>query len=372
MLTRDVYKSNDPTVRIHRRSHISSFVTCPSRLVAEEKHDSGIDPIARHRGLLFHGCAEYVLKSQMAGWNPDAVDVEPVITQGEVGVRDEVRAMVKSWRNRWRFAKPLEVEALATSVILRPDESPDGLTHMIGGRIDLQVERAVWDWKTAYKILSQEQSEDDIQCGSYAILASDRYNWSDLSVNVAFVRWGVTRTVRFDLKKLLEWQERLKLHILNFLQWEKRLAEADPEEKNPGPHCGTCPILARCESAAPATVVNIEDANLMGGQLAKISKQSPAMKEALVAWLLDHPDQRVQVGDRFYGLGLSGSNKVEDAEAFVSVCDDLGITDFWRCLSVDSTKLKALKKKHPRLEAAIADLIVDRRKPALVPIKEAT
>lgn len=369
-----VYQSDDPAIRIHRRSHISSFVNCPSRLAAEDKWDSGIDPVARMRGNLFHSCAEYVLKSVKAGWKAQDVDIEPVLEKNadiaDAAIQAEVRELVKAWQIRWDFPTPIEVEQLCTSTILTPDESPDRLTHQIGGTIDLACEpNNVWDWKTAYACLSQEAAQEDIQVGSYALLASDRYGWEEVAVSVAFVRWGVTRRVEFDLDSILDWEQRLKAHLLNYLVWESQMEKEDPETKRAGPHCATCPILSRCDSAAPAAIVNVDDAGEFGNHLAKLRAQSPAMSSSLIEWLQQNPESHVKIGERYYGLGLSGSHKCEDAESLAAICKEQGI-DFWRCLSVDKQKLASLCKKNPGLEAAIAHLVVDRRKPALVSIKE--
>ena len=146
------------------------------------------------------------------------------------------------------------------------------------------------------------------------------------------------------------------------------MLQEDPETKVSGPHCKTCPILARCDSAAPDAILDAQDADLMGNHLAKISGQSPAMKAALINWLLKHPDQVVTVGNNKYKLGLAGSHKIEDAQAFGAACEELGI-DPWPALSVDKQKVTTLCKKHPRLESALAGLVVDKRKPALVPVK---
>ncbi len=370
LLTANVYHSDDPSIRIHRRSHISNFVNCPARLAAEDQWESGIDPVARARGHAFHRCTEFVLKSQLAGWQAADVNVEPVIEQADAGIRDEVRSLEKSWRLRYQFPKPIEVETLCKSIILRPDESPDGLTHMIGGTIDLTCEpRNVWDWKTAYAILSQEAAQDDIQVGSYALLASDRYGWETLTVNVAFVRWGVTRSVDFDMESILDWEQRLKGHLLAYLSWESEMIKEDSSIKRAGPHCATCPIISRCDSAHPSAIANAEDAQEFGNHLAKLSAQSPAMKASLIAWLIQNPEEHVKVGERFYGLGLSGSCKVEDAESFAGICGEQGI-DFWSVLNIDKARLATLCKNNRGLEAAIEGLIVDRRRPSLVPIKE--
>lgn len=379
LLKANIYESDDPSVRIHRRSHISSFALCPSKLAAEDKWETGGGgelAVARDRGRLFHRCAQYVLLSQKKGWRPERVNIEPVIEQAPATVDDDVKEEVREFVNKWIVCWPFkadkirEVEAMCASTILEPDESPDGLTHKIGGQIDLNLDpNHVWDWKTSWRCPGQTEFEQDIQVGSYALLASDRFGLDKVTVSMAFVRWGATRTVSLDLDAIAEWEQRLKSHLLNFLKWESEMSAADPETKVPGPHCAWCPILERCESAAPSVIVSIDDANDFGNHIERNELQTPAMKKSLIAWLEQHPGQTIQIGHRRYRLGLKGSHKVEDAQALAAICETEGI-DFWGCLSVDKNKLATLCKRHPGLEAAIEPLVVDRRKPALVSVKE--
>ncbi len=367
LLSRSTYDSGDPTIRIHRRSHISSFTICPARLVAEDKWDSGIDPVALERGRMFHRCAEVALQQQIDGADITDVDVQSVIDDCGSAIRDDVMRLFNLWQQRWSFESPVAVEQMCTSTILSPEESPDGLTHKIGGVMDLVcAPNQIWDWKTAYACMTQEAMADDIQVGAYALLASDHYGLENVTVNVAFVRWGVTRSLSFDLESICEWEQRLKTHLLEYLSWESQMLVDDSETTRPGPHCATCPILTRCDTPYPSVITNSDDASDTAMHIAKATTQTPAMKRSLIAWLQHNPGQTVTIGQRLYELGLTGSCKVEDAESLAAICKEHEI-DFWKCLTVDKAKLETLCRHNPGLSDAVNDLIVDRRKVGLVP-----
>ncbi len=374
------YLTDEAGVRIHRRSHLDSVARCPARFHMERDMERANVPhtnqAALDRGTAVHDCLERMLKAVAQGsvQRPEEVDVDDIITQAPSDVREEVRMLVDQWLNQFGgFDQILGVEVLMDSTIISKAESPDGLAHKIGGRLDVVVADPddheaghVWDWKTAWYVPPAQDLVDDLQVVTYALMASDRYGWTKVTVNLYFARWGVTRTVTFDLEAI-EWADK-KIHraILEFIAWEAEAAELGDEERRPGKWCVGCPLLNSCDTPAPQVIKNQEDFEQAGGLILKNERQGPAVKAALAEYLAEQPEgTELAAGGFKFSLGLTGTQKIEDAESLAAIVIEHG-EDPWKLFNIDRSKLKAAFGRRPGLEQAVSHLVVDRRKTSVV------
>ena len=306
------YVSTDPSVRVHRRSHLASWQRCPARFRAEAAAPSAVsaNEDALQRGTAFHDCVESILLA-MAGrkqTTPQRSDVEAALAVVPRSVREEVGVLIEGWLAGWPPVHVIDVERLMSSFVLAPGESPDGREHRIGGRIDLATHPSIiWDWKTAWYVPTQSEIEADLQVLSYAVMASDHYGWESVTVAVSFVRWGVVRHVTYDVEALNAAAEKLKTAVLGFLAWEAEMTATATAEPRPGRHCAGCPLLSRCDVASPDVIRSSEDATVLATRLALLEKQGPRLREMLRDYLAGRPGSTVSAADAEFRLDAQQS-----------------------------------------------------------------
>lgn len=369
------YVSNDPRVRLHRRSSLSSWRRCRVRHEYESSNPAAVSANvdALERGTGFHAVVEDLLArrvGRVSGSPPPqeiAAAVARCLESGEVtpATEQEVRMLLERWAEQYPLSVALDVELLLSSLVLPSGQSPDGLEHRVGGRLDLvTAPNVVWDWKTAYRVPTQSELQRDLQVISYAIMASDHYGWESVTVAVQFVRWGVTRFVEFDAAALAEASRVLAVAVAEFLAWESSAA-AMPDEPTPGRHCEGCPLLARCEVASPDCVQGDRDARELAAALGQSERRGRRLRAMLRDWLAARPGAAVEVDGEAWSIELRGGWSVDDVEGLVGRLSEAGLP-FWGFLKVDSRKLLEAARRDPSIARAVGPLWRDRRSSKLV------
>ncbi len=359
------YKSTRRGVRIHRRSDLQNHFRCPARHHAEKGLGEGAitNREALERGTWFHACVEAMLKpikdQKLAA--PDPNDALPVLAKVPDSLRPEVSDLLGRWIRRWPVTHVIDVEILLSSEVLSVGESPDGLAHHIGGRLDLVTfPQMIWDWKTGWAVPSTEALQRDLQVCSYPVLASDHYGWTEVQVAVDFPRWGVTRVVDFDLEAIKQSVIRLKEHIIDLLAWEQDVANAKPSEARPGPHCEGCPLLVRCEVAHPEAIRNERDAAQLALAVLQEEHKGARRRELLRDYVAKRPNKAIEAGGAVFELALEGQVTVDDVQALALLLQEHR-KDPWPLLKVDTDKLRQFVRKNPHLREQILSLVVDHR-----------
>lgn len=359
------YRSTRKGIRVHRRSDLQTCYRCPARHHAEKQLGDGAiyNRQALERGTWFHAGVEAMLKP-MRGNNlgmPLGTDALGAIAKCPSSLREEVMDLLRRWIKRFPITHVIDVEVLLSSEVLNAGESPDGLAHHVGGRLDLVTHpQMVWDWKTGWAVPSIAALMQEIQPCSYALMASDKYGWTEVDVAVDFVRLGVTRLLHFDLAAIKAAAIRVKEHILDLLAWEKEVAQANPSEARPGIHCNGCPLITRCDVAHPDAIKGQPDAEQMATALLQEDMKATRRRKNLRDYIASLPNRRMEAGGAVFEIGLEGPITVDDVQALATLLADHG-HDPWTLLKVDTEKLRSFVKKNPGLRDDVATLVVDHR-----------
>jgi hypothetical protein len=359
------YQSNRAGVRIHRRSHLDQQVRCPDRHRAEQQGQRGTaneQPLERGTG--FHAVAEAaLLDAQRRGLTRVDADFarRAVREHTTPETYSEVVALVDRWAGRMDLSGMIDAETLLSSRIIRADESPDGLEHRIGGRLDVILEPGiVWDFKTQYAVPALDDLMHDRQVCSYALMASDRYQWERVTVVMDYVRWDTQRWLDFDLEALKAVVRMLDRAIRDYLAWELEMRDAAEGERRPSRFCGGCPLLLSCDVAPPDIVGSWDQAAAAASTLLLRDAQTPVIRDQIKAWLVAHEGESLVVNGTEYYLGLEGPRDCPDVQAMAVRLEQFGI-DPWTVVGVDMTKLGKVCDANPGLAEQLRVLIRDRR-----------
>jgi hypothetical protein len=275
----------------------------------------------------------------------------------------EAAELVTRWLAQWTV--PVEhlvaVEhALAVDASGRP-VAWDAPAAFIRGRLDLvgveQQHAIVLDWKSGWVSEDAEGLRVAWAPGLYAALL---WAWAPrlerISVEYHYLRTGrVARVVltRAEAAETLDWARALASRIATALTTPNDPAAFPPR---PSTACGTCPWVNRCpagqaalEAMNEAPIPDDTEARRLAGLLFAGEARVGRLRERLRHYLGDRAPLTLDDLE----VGFFPTSGRYDARAVARVVIDAG-ADPWPLLSVDPRALRALFRRQPSLDAALA------------------
>jgi len=334
-------------------------------------------PIADQRPRLLGSVAhalleEYVQEAVRSGTRPPVGRVDAIaaalvehgrIPEASTGLIRDAAALVTRWLAQW--VAPVE-HVVAVEHALAMDASGqrvewDAPEAFLRGRLDLVTvagqQATVLDWKSGWVSEDDEGLRLAWAPGLYAALL---WAWAprfeEVSVEYHYLRTGrvarVTLT-RAEAAETLGWARALGARIAAALA-----APDDPAAFPPRPStaCGTCPWVNRCpagqaalEAMDEAPIADDTEARRLAGLLLTGEARIGRLRQRLKQYL----ESRDPLAFDDLEVGFFPTTGRYDAREVARVVADAG-GDPWPLLSVDSRSLRALFKRQPILEAALA------------------
>jgi RecB family exonuclease len=331
------------------------------------------DQRPRLLGSVAHALLErYLQKALQSGTRPPLATVSalaaPLVDAGDVpdastDLIREAAELVTGWLAHW--AVPVE-HLIGVEHALAVDASGrlvawDAPEAFIRGRLDLvgieKQHATVLDWKSGWVSEDEEGLRVAWAPGLYAALL---WAWAPrleaVSVEYHYLRTGRVARValtRADAAETLAWARALASRIGAALTSPDDSSAFPPR---PSTACGTCPWVNRCpagqatlEALAEAPIPDDAEARRLAGLLLAGEARVGRLRERIKQYLEDrHP---LALGELEVGFFPTGGRY--DARDVARVVTDAG-EDPWPLLAVDSRALKALFKRQPALETALA------------------
>jgi hypothetical protein len=297
--------------RTYSRTALETF-ECPHRF--KEIHENGCPDTGPEalRGQGFHEAAgRYILKLAEAGEDHSLDLAKEALSEALARVPLSETLMVEVTWLFWKWAEPFRLN-LDTFYGAEEKQTGGGLTWMPDLVEAMPGVLRIWDWKTYYVALTEEQAKEEFQTKFYLWRAMRQWPGFDhYRMRYAFVRLSVEVEVELTVAELEAFEER----VTSILAAIERSRQTGYWPAVPGKHCRFCRLkcpIADVPVARPLRVTSKEEAEQIAAQLLVREKDVKELRDVLRGWCTESGP--VNVGDMQLGLEPRTSTKFRLAE----------------------------------------------------------
>lgn len=227
---------------------------------------------------------------------------------------------------------------------------PDTLFWVVIDRLEIDGHRAkIVDYKTEWKIKSQDELKKDKQLRIYAWAVITKYpQVTEVQAQLEYLRHGVVLgPVELNPDDAASIEEDIRDKIAQIKSTTKF-------EATPGEGCSWCSYIESCpalKEMGDVVCTSAEDAQRIHRELLLLEKQVEDRKEALKAWCTVHGP--IETNGVARGFFATTTKSINDKAKFYELLKQHGENPL-DYMSVDNRRAKKLEKK-PELAEALAD-----------------